>query len=112
MGPTDNIPPAPPVWETRLRELLGSHRSMAFEAVEDLMHDAFLEIGCILTGEEGSPHPQLPGSGSRCSASAWQRSPPASQAAGYSTVRVISADFSSGAVKRTVTGPEVGAGPP
>ena len=32
--------------------------------------------------------------------------------AGYSTVRVISADFSSGAVKRTVTGPEVGAGPP
>lgn len=60
MGPTDNIPPAPPVWETRLRELLGSHRSMAFEAVEDLMHDAFLEIGCILTGEEGSPQPQLP----------------------------------------------------
>lgn len=63
-----------------------------------------------MDGEAASDHSvKLPRLGVFTKArSGWYCSAPA----GYSTVRVISADFSSGAVKRTVTGPEVGAGPP
>ena len=38
--------------ETRIQQVLDEHRSLAYEALDDLMYEAFLQVGKILT-EEG-----------------------------------------------------------
>ena len=44
---------SPDTRETRIQEVLDEHRSLAHGALDDLMYEAFLEIGRILSTPEG-----------------------------------------------------------
>jgi len=43
---------SPSIWEARIQEVLDEHRSLAHGALDDLMYEAFLEIGRILNTPE------------------------------------------------------------
>ena len=57
MEPINNPVCSQASWETRIQQILDEQRSLAYEALDDLLYDAFLEIGTLLakTGDTEGP---------------------------------------------------------
>ena len=49
--------PAAPSREARIQAILNEQRALAHDALDDLMHEAFLEIGALLSAPDGAGAP-------------------------------------------------------
>lgn len=50
--------PAAPSREARIQAILNEQRALAHDALDDLMHEAFLEIGALLSAPDGAGAPE------------------------------------------------------